>query len=288
MIPTTYTPGQRPDLSSYLLHASVDWIDVRFTVPTLRQARPLQKSLGASWVRKVDIDLDPDAPFNPAGREFVARLQNPPSARSVKARLWLIDATPIDVTAVEFSLDFLPCSMPDRQEIAALLTHLFVGHQYPASSPRFGAGRNFGGSVDSPMEMMSHFQAGSTCYMSARGKEPLRLQRAYLKQTDDGVALFDWQVRGRFENVYRDPEVICDMLDGGWPSELSKDFTFRRFKKPASPLEYAINARTLQAGTRARRPDRRLFDSRTCADIELNRRTHDALRCLRKRWYASA
>lgn len=136
----------------------------------------------------------------------------------------------------------------------------------------------------SPQEMLRRFEDGATIYMSELGAVPPRMQRCYLKQTDDGEVLPESEVRGRFENVYRDQPNMAALLNDQWPSGIARDFSFRYIEAADTALGAAINTRTLQAGSRQLRPNRRLFDTRTRADVELNKRVHDALRGLKKRW----
>lgn len=255
------------------VEAVIDWLTVEFMTPGPHNAGKLKGALGASHV----------TPMNPGPGDytthFVARFQDPgPFAQviqTLRAAGVALEQGAF-VRGIEIAFDLYA---HDRDALVQLAAHLYKFASNVADPENH---RTFNG------------PDGSTIYIGNQGSDTIPAdpvsQRIYAKTTDRGQELPPELHRARYEITLTGSGLPFSTLGEAAAFnfiELAPWFKWRKLKGGLDPLQLATIKAAKQIGSRRvvklRTGGRREFDRRTVADIELNKRAHDALRNLTRR-----
>ncbi|MEY8689683.1 MAG: hypothetical protein AB9M53_07370 [Leptothrix sp. (in: b-proteobacteria)] len=276
-VQSAYGLVDRPDLTGYRIKAVVDWIAIEFTTDALRSAFALRQKVRASHVENLT-----NSGIN--GTSFCARFQDPESAVELRTQLVAAGAKNLRVIGIEIAVDFLPLHAQASADMPVMCAHLLRGLKNPMDFARFGKHGPGISQMLSFRDAIRQFDSGATCYLGH--KADFHTQRLYVKRTDNsGSAIAGADHRARIENTYASPDGFTGDMEDLIDQVIGKnDFAFRRMVTPDSTMGALLASRVTQAGARALRSGRTLYDRNTKADIELNRRVADSLRGLQKRW----
>lgn len=297
--------GDVADYDSIKVRASVDWIDIGIQLDRSTNAKTVQKYVSqVTWAEPLNKGA------GGAANAFALRVQAPPRFGSLESVVEEVKGRfPVShdpwIHAIEVSMDVhVHNATPGQLSDVLTCMHRYAKVQHHQRIMVYrGKGEGKGRPKDSS-QMAALLECG---YKFGVGHRDIshrdsgdHYSRGYVKTTDDAgrVQLPSHQWSARYEHTFR-----AEGLSEFWRSSSFEDwrncrfhnrnlcemFTFRKLRDDLDPHQREILAKAMNVGAKGdyvgeKGKEPTLYRSVTQADTIMNKKVHEALRCLSDRW----
>jgi len=283
-------PYECPLREDDTIRASLDWAEFQVSLARRTNFQTVRRVLG-----EVDYVEPLDAEAGGSASVFLFRFQNVESWSSVVAKFAELERTfgfrrEPEITGLEIALDFAHGSELTHLADVACYCYRFV--QFRPTSNNYRAFYHSGAAVDIPeskTQLLDWLTSGDATLYVGDHRQDAVAYRIYVKTTDSGRKLPRDEWRARTEVTLRRDALPFRTLDAAWQLQsVARHFKFLMPRSSVTRVEKVAATSLVRFARIPHAPRRagggfRAKPSYASADIKLNTRVYESLRCASSR-----